>query len=631
MVKINTTQMKKNLLQVIIGMLLILGIGKASEAQVLCQANYTKTNVPGTLMVNFTNTSTVGNFYYIWNFGDGTNSSAVNPSKTYAHAGRYLVCLTIVKLDSTCTSTKCDSITVGSSGTPICNTANTRTVDISNYLKFFFVATLNDTNFRYLWTFGDGTQSDNRTPNHTYAHAGNYYVCLKVAKKDSSCSLTTCDTLRIAAPATCNAAWTKQVDPLNNLKNYFNANLNDTAHFRYYWNFGDGGISDNHAIIHTYLHSGRYRVCLTVAKKDSTCSLTTCDSITVNASNPCEANFNIFKSDSIGSNPHYIRFANASAGTTTRCIWSFGDGTMSDNCTPIHYFASLGTHTVCLTVYNIHNSDTLCKSTICKTFFMAAGPTSCIANFSYERIGTSLSYHFTNHSVGSPLVYDWSYDGSAPTHTINGEHTFAGAGMHTICLTVRNTLDSTCVNTFCLNIWVPGIGTLSTCVAAFEMQVNSADPNTYAFNSLTGTNFSNNWNFGDGTSSTQANATHTYLQSGTYMVCLSVINTANPCSDMKCDTVVIGSTTGIKKEGMLLNAVYPNPFENMINIDLSVNSKQTGSIQLMDLNGKIILNETRNFQKGSNHFTIEVNDIAQGMYILQIQSGEQIRLLKILK
>lgn len=46
------------------------------------------------------------------------------------------------------------------------------------------------------------------------------------------------------------------------------------------------------------------------------------------------------------------------------------------------------------------------------------------------------------------------------------------------------------------------------------------------------------WNFGDGSTSTQSNPTHTYADSGLYIVCLTITDTIHGgCSDTKCDSI----------------------------------------------------------------------------------------------
>ncbi|MGH8083424.1 MAG: S8 family serine peptidase [Lysobacter sp.] len=71
------------------------------------------------LTVTFTDTSTDSDGSIAsrsWNFGDGTTSTATNPSKTYSAAGTYNVSLTVTD-DDGATHTKNGTVTVGTSGT----------------------------------------------------------------------------------------------------------------------------------------------------------------------------------------------------------------------------------------------------------------------------------------------------------------------------------------------------------------------------------------------------------------------------------------------------------------------------------------------------------------------------------
>ena len=79
-------------------------------------ANFTS-SVSG-LTVSFTDTSTDSNGTIAsrsWNFGDGTTSTATNPSRTYAAAGTYTVALTVTD-NGGASNTVSRSVTVGSSG-----------------------------------------------------------------------------------------------------------------------------------------------------------------------------------------------------------------------------------------------------------------------------------------------------------------------------------------------------------------------------------------------------------------------------------------------------------------------------------------------------------------------------------
>jgi PKD repeat protein len=56
-----------------------------------------------------------GTYTYLWNFGDGTSSTAQFPTHTYSGNGPYLLCLTIDD-GAGCTSTFCDSVSIDANG-----------------------------------------------------------------------------------------------------------------------------------------------------------------------------------------------------------------------------------------------------------------------------------------------------------------------------------------------------------------------------------------------------------------------------------------------------------------------------------------------------------------------------------
>ncbi|MFM7053117.1 MAG: PKD domain-containing protein, partial [Bacteroidota bacterium] len=61
------------------------------------------------------------------------------------------------------------------------------------------------------------------------------------------------------------------------------------------------------------------------------------------------------------------------------------------------------------------------------------------------------------------------------------------------------------------------------------------------------------WNFGDGTTSSLANPTHTYAQGGTYQVLLTVVNSAGlTCTSIQ--TIVVGNTLACSANF----AIYPD-------------------------------------------------------------------------
>jgi PKD repeat protein len=130
------------------------------------------------LTASFTDTSTdaggsIGS--HAWTFGDGTSSTAANPSHTYAAAGSYQVTETVKDSVSGAASSKSATVTVSSGGgTPVANF----TVATSG-LTATFTDTSTDqggTIGSHAWNFGDGATSSATSPSHAYASAGTYSV-----------------------------------------------------------------------------------------------------------------------------------------------------------------------------------------------------------------------------------------------------------------------------------------------------------------------------------------------------------------------------------------------------------------------------------------------------------------------
>lgn len=172
-----------------------------------CQANfmwYTDT----TGGVYFYDSSSFAQYTtYYWDFGDNTIDTSANPYHLYNAPGTYNVCLTIVQQATptgpSCTSTYCDSITIGGSNTGNC-TANfaysatniAGTYQFASYLTGYL-------NPVYEWSFGDGSPNVyTSNPAHQYAQAGTYTVCLFVYDQTfaPSCSDTICKTITIPSP-----------------------------------------------------------------------------------------------------------------------------------------------------------------------------------------------------------------------------------------------------------------------------------------------------------------------------------------------------------------------------------------------------------------------------------------------
>lgn len=135
----------------------------------------------------FNNTS-LGGIDFLWDFGDGSTSTDVNPTHLFVNTGTYNVRLTAIDT-TTCnrTDTYTFAITVfsipsaGFSFSPNPGEENKPT----NFTNFSTGA------ISYVWDFGDGQKSTETNPSHQYNATGKYNACL-VATNVAGCSDTFC-------------------------------------------------------------------------------------------------------------------------------------------------------------------------------------------------------------------------------------------------------------------------------------------------------------------------------------------------------------------------------------------------------------------------------------------------------
>jgi PKD repeat protein len=131
-------------------------------------------NIP--LTVEFIDNTQNSVTEWLWDFGDGTQSTAQNPKHTFFEAGNYSVRLTTTGPGGTASIVKTDCIEV-----------NNIHVDFSASptnglypLTVAFTSEINASITRMTWDFGDGYHSQLANPIHTYTQVGIYSVSLVV-------------------------------------------------------------------------------------------------------------------------------------------------------------------------------------------------------------------------------------------------------------------------------------------------------------------------------------------------------------------------------------------------------------------------------------------------------------------
>jgi PKD repeat protein len=134
---------------------------------------------PGTT-VQFTDDSEGNPKRWKWDFGDGNTSRKKNPFHTYFSEGIYTVELTVSNQYGKNTESKKDYITVGNAPQADFDADRTK-IQPGTTVQFTDESDGNPENWR--WDFGDGSNSSEKNPSHTYSREGFYTVELTVSNE----------------------------------------------------------------------------------------------------------------------------------------------------------------------------------------------------------------------------------------------------------------------------------------------------------------------------------------------------------------------------------------------------------------------------------------------------------------
>lgn len=526
----------------------------------------------GSGTIQFTDNSLNDPTSWLWDFGDGNTSTQQNPSHTYATGGEYEVCLTAT--NNVGSNTNCETVI------PTFPPAAAFTfTNIGGSSVGFEDQSTNNPN-SWLWDFGDGNTSTEQDPDHTYAAAGTYTVCLTVSNSEGSD--TACQPVTVSAAPSAAFSFVMQG---GGVVAFTDESTNSPT--SWLWNFGDGATSTEQNPTHTFEPNANYSVCLTVTN-DAGGDIT-CETVAFTAQPVAAFTY----TDNGGGN---ISFQDMSTNSPTTWMWDFGDGNTSDQQNPSHTYTAGGTYNVCLIVTNDLGTDFTCQ--FIDIFFAP------VAAFTFNNIGAGI-IDFEDQSTNNPTSWLWDFGDSSTSTEQDPSHGYAEPGTYTVCLTATNDAGS---DTVCENITVA-----LTPIAAFTYTDNGGGNISFqdlsAFGPTTWL-----WDFGDGNTSTEQNPTYTYSASGTYNVCLTASNDQGSNTFCFMIDVVVNSiydhAAGFNLE------VFPNPATDQFNLKLT-NSPETLKFRVMDSQGKTVYTEiisgdvsisTINWTEGLYYFQLIAND-----------------------
>lgn len=466
------------------------------------------------LVVSFFNQSQGEITGYTWSFGDGGNSTEINPTYTFRTPGIYTVTLTANGPGGSSNVSR--QINVQGETPPVAAFTQ-NTVSGPSPLTVNFTDQSQGTISLREWQFGDGTNSTDTNPSHTFTAVGTYNVILRVEGPGGSSIVTrqiTVENPAVPAPnADFNASPISGDAPLE-----VSFDVTDNANIKTYsWQFGNAGTSSDASPTFTFQNAGTYVVRLVVTGDGGQDNA----EVTINVTQKPDAPIvDISASPQSGDEPLAVQFnSNSSGGSINTYAWDFGDGNTSNAQNPQHTFTDAGSYTVRLLATG--NGGNVEDTIIISVTQPIAAPT---ADFSAVVLDAETRLvEFTNTSTGEALSYTWDFGDGNTSNAQNPQHTYASYGVFTVRLTVTNSSGSQTVEKP-IEIVEPQPVFEPVTVVFTGAPPSGAAPLTVQFDSsqTTGDIATYRWQFGDGSESTDANPSHTYQANGTYTVTLEV-------------------------------------------------------------------------------------------------------------
>lgn len=205
---------------------------------------------------------------WLWEFGDENSSAEQNPVHTFADTGNYMVSLSVMNSTGEFSSRYIQQITVQLPDS--CDTDFAYEPVPDQLFTMAFTDLTEGPVNEWAWDFGDGNNSFEQNPVHTYADTGTYLVKLVVSNEDSLqyCSDSITKNIVVTAPMPdCEASFIMHPDSGVNAPNLFHfhdATQNEPD--EWLWEFGDGHTSTEQNPVHQYEEGGSYEISLTVTK-----------------------------------------------------------------------------------------------------------------------------------------------------------------------------------------------------------------------------------------------------------------------------------------------------------------------------------------------------------------------------
>lgn len=432
-------------------------------------------------------------------------------------------------------------------------------------------------------------------------------------------------------------------DSLNGGFVYYNEVFTDSAG---YYRDEVPILADSNWLIYVQTLDCNFNLIRTFVAYNPVITAYTRDFVICTSNTVCQAWFS-FYSDPQGS-PDSFRFLDQSTGSIFSWLWSFGDGTYSQEQSPYHYFSGPGTYEVCLTVTGYNCTDTYCQTIqISDTVYQQVYGQVFAGNFPLQQ-GT-VNIYFMNPSGGNILL-----DGDFPVDS-NGIYYFTLVPPGNYLIQAVPPENSGYLPTYSGNViyWQEA--------ARLEIGIPS---NPYNINLKA----SDSWSQGPGSAGgiintgrigfsgidlinmilmdenlqgieytgvdTDGSFLFSSLDYGVYYIRADLagvfsdnlkIEISPEYPEVRISLTFDGnSILGLEETspGIVSTAVYPNPVSDALHISLEMSHETNLVVEIVSMTGQAVYHSDKSLSTGKQEISVSFANLPEGIYTLRLLDKE---------
>lgn len=540
---------------------------------------------------------------YEWNFGDGNQSQAKNPTHQYQKAGTYDVQLKVTFEDCEDSLVKQNAIEVYPEPDIKFSTVDTISCKAPFEVNF---STSGDKNIiqNWNWEFGDGNTGNASDPTYTFNSTGNFSVSLK-ATDTAGCQteIEKSNYIQINPPL---ANFERNEEggcvPLDVKFTDKSEAVDGITSFD--WDFADGNSSNQENPQHTFNQKGAFKVRLAITTSggciDSTKKL-------VEVGKKTNPDFKVDKRKGCIEKMQGVKFTsltNDAPPIADSFNWDFEKSGSSKKENPLHDFDYVSTNAendsldVELVSFQNKCPDTIRK----KDFLTIEAPW---ADFTDSTVACKEdSVIFKNLSSGYDSVR-WDFGDGANSSKANPVHQYSSPGFYDVKLIVWN------FSTNCKDTAEKTIGVSSPYSATFSIDnPEGCIPHEVTFTGSSSDSSNFQWDFGNGKTSQKESETITYTKPDTYDVKFIAESKRNGCK-IKVD----------KKKAVIVNGaqvdVNANPVEGCTPLEVNALGNITSNSGIAESYWEFGNGDNWNFDGDPISYTYEEppNDQQSGYFL----------------